>query len=89
MADDLSHIAAKVVELDKDVAIIKTELHGMHREIADIKGDVKASRAIGEETKDRVLAMESEARGAYRLLMVVQILVGIMVALGVVMTVRG
>lgn len=79
---DLASLTSKVAELDKDVAIIKTEMYGMHVQITDIKEDVKASRCLTQDTKDRVISIESQAKGAYRLLVVAQILLAMLIAAG-------
>lgn len=67
-----------VIALDREVAVIKTEMTGIHKEIREIKDDVRAAAKCSSDTRDKVNSIENQARGAWRIMVSLQVLVSVL-----------
>lgn len=78
----------QIAALDREVAVIRTEMSGMHKEVVEIKADVRAAANYSVETRDRVAGIENQARGAWRIMIALQVVLAVAVALVGLMGVR-
>lgn len=78
---DWRDVVLKVRELDKDVAVIKVQMSGIVTDMGGVRADVRETREISEKNTAKLIEIEGRARGAWSLLLYVQLVVGVLVAL--------
>lgn len=82
MSDDheveqqLRGLQTKVAQLDKDVAVVRVEMKGIHTEMGDIKSAVHSAAELGLENKNLLTELRGKMTGAWWMLAILQIVVG-------------
>ena len=79
--EQLVALTAKVGELDRDVAVVRTQLLGQNAELLEMKHDIKDAKHAAQENQERLTGMDAGAKARWQILVAIQLLVATGVAL--------